>query len=44
MVSPYKALDIWMKRISEYLKYEIVHRPDSWQGCFYIYCLSFLRV
>ena len=32
MAFPYKALLIWVKRFSEYLAYEILHRPDSWQG------------
>ena len=27
--SPYKALEICVKRFSEYLAYEILHRPDS---------------
>ena len=38
MVSPYKALSIWVKRFSENLAYEILHRPDSWQAfCIFIF-------
>ena len=40
MASPYKALKIWVKRFSEYLAYELLHRPDSWQGFLYIYLWS----
>ena len=43
MASPYKALEKWVKRFSEYLAYELPHRPDSWQGYFFIYLLSFPR-
>ena len=43
MASPYKALQIWVKRFSEYLAYELLHRPDSWQGFLYIYLLSLPR-
>ena len=43
MASPYKALQIWVKRFSEYLAYEQWHRPDSWQGFLNIYLLSFPR-
>ena len=43
MASPYKALQIWVKRFSEYLAYEPLHRPDSWQGFLYVYLLSFPR-
>ena len=32
IASPYKALQIWVKRFSEYLAYEPLHRPDSRQG------------
>ena len=31
------------KTSSEYLAYEILHRPDSWQGFLYIYLLSIPR-
>ena len=40
MASPYKALQIWVKRFSEYLAYELLHRPDSWQDFLHIYLLS----
>ena len=46
MASQYKALQIWVKRFSEYLwylAYEISHRPDSWQGLSHIYLLLFPR-
>ena len=43
MASPYKALEKWVKRFSEYLAYELPYRPDSWQGYFFIYLLSFPR-
>ena len=43
MASPYKALEIWLKRFSEYLACELLDRPDSWQGFLYIYLLSFPR-
>ena len=43
MVSPYKALWFRVKRFSEYLAYEILYRPDSWQGFLYSYLLSFPR-
>ena len=43
MASPYKALEKWVKGFSEYLAYELPHRPDSWQGFLFIYLLSFLR-
>ena len=43
IASPYKALSIWVKRFSEYLAYELRHRPDSWRGFLYIYLLSFPR-
>ena len=43
MAFPYKALLIWVKRFSEYLAYEILHRPDSWQDFLYTYLLSFPR-
>ena len=39
MAFPYKALKIWIKRFSKYLEYEIVHRPDYWQGFLYTYLL-----
>ena len=42
MASPYKALQIWVKRFSEYLarmKYRT--DSDSWRGFLYIYLLSF---
>ena len=42
MVSPYKALQIWVKRFSKYLAYERLHRPDSWQGFLYNYLSSFI--
>ena len=36
--SPYKALEICVKRFSEYLAYEILHRPDSCQCvCIFIF-------
>ena len=38
---PYKALQIWIKRFSEYLAYELSQRLDSWRGCLYIYLHSF---
>ena len=45
MASPYKALyKIWVNCYSEYLAYELLHRPDSWQGFFYIYLLSFSQI
>ena len=31
-------------KISEYLAYELSHRPDSWQGFLYIYLLSLPRL
>ena len=38
MASPYKALKTWVKRFSEYLAYELLHRPDSWQAfCIFIF-------
>ena len=40
MASPYKALEKWVKRFSEYFAYELPHRPDSWQGFLFIYLLS----
>ena len=43
MASPYKALEKWVKRFSEYFAYELPHRPDSWQGFLFIYLLSFPR-
>ena len=43
MMSPYKALSIWVKRFSEYLAYKLCHRPDSWRGFLHIYLLSFPR-
>ena len=43
MASPYKALEKWVKRCSEYLAFELPHRPDSWQGFLFIYLLSFPR-
>ena len=43
MMSPYKALSIWVKRFSEYLVYKLCHRPDSWRGFLHIYLLSFPR-
>ena len=30
MASPYKALQIWVKRFCEHLTYGLFHRPDSW--------------
>ena len=42
MASPYKALQIWVKRFSKYLAYERLHRPDSWQGFLYNYLSSFI--
>ena len=44
MVSPYKASEIWVKRFSEYLAYEISHRLDSWPGLLHIYLLLFARL
>ena len=44
MVFPYKALQIWLKRFSEYLAFQILYRPDSWQAFLYIYLLSFPRL
>ena len=41
MASPYKALEKWVKRFSEYFAYELPHRPDSWQGFLFIYLLPF---
>ena len=29
------------KTFSEYLAYELLHRPDSWQDIFHIFLLSF---
>ena len=43
MASPYKALEEWVKRFSEYFAYELPHRPDSWQGFLFICLLSFPR-
>ena len=43
MASPYKAVYIWAKCSCEYLVYELLHRPDSWQGFLYIYLLSLPR-
>ena len=43
MASPYKALEKWVKRFSEYLAYELPHRPDSRQGFLFIYLLPFPR-
>ena len=43
MASPYNALEKWVKPFSEYLAYELPHRPDSWQGFLFIYLLSFPR-
>ena len=40
MASPYKAVYIWAKCSSDCLVYELLHRPDSWQGFLYIYLLS----
>ena len=37
---PLKTLQIWVKRFSEYLAYELSDRPDSWRGFWYIYLLS----
>ena len=37
---PLKTLQIWVKRFSEYLAYELSDRPDSWRGFWYIYRLS----
>ena len=31
-------------KISEYLAYELSHRPDSWQGFLYIYLVSLPRL
>ena len=31
---PYK---VWVKRLSEYLAYELSHRPDFWRGFIYIF-------
>ena len=39
MASPYKALQIWVKRFSKYLPYKISHRPDSWRSLRHIYLL-----
>ena len=39
MAFPYKALQIWVKRFSEYLASNILHRPDSWQS---LYLPSFI--
>ena len=39
MASPYKALQIWVKRFSKYLPYKISHRPDSWRSLWHIYLL-----
>jgi len=38
---PYKALQIWIKRFSKYLAYELSQRLDSWPGFLYIYLHSF---
>ena len=43
MASPDKALGKWVKRFSEYLAYELPHRPDSRQGFLFIYFLPFPR-
>ena len=43
VVSTYKALQIWAKRFSEYLAYELCQRPDSWRVFLYVYLLSFPR-
>ena len=32
MASPYKALQIWEKRVFEYLAYGLLDRPGSWRG------------
>ena len=37
---PYK---VWVKRLSEYLAYELSHRPDFWRGFYmYIYQMDLL--
>ena len=41
IASPSKALKIGVKRFSEYLAHEILHRPGSWQGFLNMYPLSF---
>ena len=43
MASAYKALQIWVKHLSEYLAHEIRQRPDFWLGVLYIDLLSFPR-
>ena len=43
MAAPYKALEKWVKRFSEYLAYKLPQRPDSWQGFLFIYLLPFPR-
>ena len=39
-----QSFKIWVKRFSEYLAYEISHRPDSWRGPLNIYLLLFPRL
>ena len=43
MASLDKALQIWVKLFSEYLAYEISHKPDSWRSFLYTHLLSFSR-
>ena len=43
MASLYKALQIWVKRFSEYLAYEISHEPDSCRSVLYTLLLTFSK-
>ena len=41
--SIFALIEIQVNRFSQYLAFEIFHRPDSWQGFLYIYLFSFPR-
>ena len=44
MASPYKALSIWLKHLSEYFMHEKLHRSNSLQGFLHGRNLSYARL